>query len=248
VTDDAYLSLGLESRDRVNQQFGGGIPSGSIVLLSGPDGTGKSCLTQRFTYGFCDEGYDTTYISTELDSKGFLEQMYSISYDVTDHLLQDRLLFLNADIDTHRVDGEATGVRDLLPKFSESPGMWESDVIVIDEFAAMLRNDPGFDQSTEYGDEDHAMQSLLNFFRKITSRGKVLILTVSPDGLSDRGLRPLQEAADLYFDIETEQVGSNVQHSMTVKRFSEMKQPVDDTIGFAVEQGRGIVIQSRTVA
>jgi len=53
--------------------------------------------------------------------------MYSISYDVTDHLLQDRLLFLNADIDTHRVDGEATGVRDLLPKFSESPGMWESD-------------------------------------------------------------------------------------------------------------------------
>jgi len=61
-------------------------------------------------------------------------------------------------------------------------------------------------------------------------------------------LRPLRESADLYFKISTEQVGSEIRHSMAVKRFLEMKQPVDDTIGFAVQQGRGITIESRTVA
>jgi flagellar protein FlaH len=35
---------------------------------------------------------------------------------------------------------------------------------------------------------------------------------------------------------------------MVVRRFAGMASPVDDTIGFSVEQGRGITIESRTIA
>ena len=60
------VPLGLDDRDRLNAELGGGIPRGSIVIMEGQYGAGKSALTQRFTYGICEEGHTTTFLSTEL--------------------------------------------------------------------------------------------------------------------------------------------------------------------------------------
>ena len=51
-----HLSIGLEARDRVNHAIGGGIPEGSLVLVEGGTGAGKSVLTARLVYGLCEEG------------------------------------------------------------------------------------------------------------------------------------------------------------------------------------------------
>ncbi len=238
-----HYSLGLETRDRVNQAFGGGLPAGHVVLIEGADGGGKSALVQRFAYGMASEGTHTTYVSTELSSAGFIDQMHSLSYDVVDLLLTERLLFLQADVDT---SGETP--RELLSRLCRPGVLWRADVVIVDGLDALLRNDPTFGEATDAEEEDHVIQSFVSFLRTATNAGKTVVLTVNPEPVTERALRPLRDAAGVLLQLESSAVGNEIRRKALVRRFVEMANPVDDTIGFSVQQGRGITIESRTVA
>jgi flagellar protein FlaH len=242
VTD--RYSLGLTERDRVNHAFGGGLPTGSVVYLEGPDGAGKSAFTQRFAYGFASEGTTTSYVSTELSASTFVDQMHSLSYDVVDHLLFDRLLFLHADVDT---GGEASPRR-LLDRLMEPGPLWSADVVVVDGLDALLRNDPRYEAASERGDEDDVVQSFVSYLRSVTATGRTVVVTVNPDPLTERATRPLRDAARVFLQLETNTVGQEIRRKAVVRRFGEMGAPVDDAIGYSVQQGRGITIESRTIA
>src|SRR6056297_2147555 len=128
-TKDLY-SLGMEDHDRLNKELGGGIPGGSIVLIEGDYGAGKSAMSQRFTYGLCEEGHSVTLVSTELTVRGFIDQMHSLSYDMEEHLL-----FFHADVDTGKsalrstgnVDDEDGNRKQLLKRLMEAEKMWQAD-------------------------------------------------------------------------------------------------------------------------
>lgn len=237
----SHYSLGLGERDRVDHAFGGGLPEASVALLEGPDGAGKSVLTQRMAYGMAEEGTPVAVVSTELTAREYIEQMNSLSYDVVRHLLAERIAFFHADVDT-------AGERELLARLAAPSPLWNADVVIVDGFDAILRNDPAFDAVAERGDEDHAMQEFVSFLRRATATDRTVVLTVNPAAVTERALRPLRDVADVYLQLETKTVGQEIRNQAVVRRFAGMKEPVDDTIGFAVQQGRGIVIESRTVA
>ncbi len=239
-----HYSLGLTDRDRVDNAFGGGFPEGSIVLIEGEDGAGKSALCQRFSYGMASEDSYVTFVSTELESWEFVTQMNSLSYDVVDLLLAEQMLFLHANVDTHD-DGSK---RRLLARFADARTLWKADVVYVDTLSTLLRNDPNFESVIETGEEDHVIQRLITFLRHVTLQDRTVVLTVDPTSVNDDALRPLRNTADVYLDIETNAVGQEIRRSIKVKRFQNMKSPVNDTIGFTVQQGRGVSIVSRTVA
>ncbi|ELY68253.1 ATPase domain-containing protein [Natrinema versiforme] len=239
-----YHSIGLTDRDRVNNAIGGGIPAGSIVLIEGQDGAGKSALSQRFSYGMATEDAYVTYVSTELKSWEFVQQMNSLSYDVVDLLLDEQLLFLHANVDT-RNEGQE---RQLLGRLASAETLWKADVVFVDTLSSLLRNDPNYEAVINEGDEDHVIQRLVTFLRQVTMRDKSVVLTVDPTSVRDDALRPLRNVADIYLEIETNTVGQEIRRKILVRRFQNMKNPVDDSIGFSVQQGRGLSIVSRTVA
>ena len=239
-----HYSLGLAGRDRVDNAFGGGLPEGAIVLVEGEDGAGKSAVCQRFSYGMAEEESYVTYISTELESWEFVQQMHSLSYDVVDHLLGEQLLFLHANIDTHDEGTE----RELLTRFTEAETLWRADVVYVDSLSGLLRNDPSYEAVAGTGDEDHVIQRLVTFLRRVTQQDKTVVFTVDPTSVSEDAMRPLRNVADVYFQLETSTVGQEIRRSVRVRRFQNMKNPVDDSIGFSVQQGRGLSIISRTVA
>ncbi|MFC4542664.1 ATPase domain-containing protein [Halosolutus amylolyticus] len=238
-----YLSIGLSGRDRVNNAIGGGLPEGSIVLIEGEDGAGKSALSQRFSYGMATEDAYVAYISTELESWEFVQQMHSLSYDVVDLLLGEQLLFLHADVDTHNEGAK----RQLLARFAGAETLWNADAVFVDTLSALLRNDPNYEAVSDE-DGDHVIQRLVTFLRQVTMQDKTVVLTVDPTSVRDDALRPLRNVADVYFQLETSQVGQEIRRNILVRRFQNMKTPVDDSIGFSVQQGRGVSIVSRTVA
>ncbi|MEF8813728.1 MAG: ATPase domain-containing protein [Halovenus sp.] len=244
-----HYSLGLTERDRVDHAFGGGLPAGSVCLLEGSAGTGKSVLTQRMAYGFAEERTPVSVVSTELTAGDYIDQMHSLSYDVVDHLLNDRLVFFYADVDTHiQIGSRQRGTRTLLSRlFAPSP-VWDGTVTIVDGFGALLRNDPRFDALTPHQEEDHAMQRIVSMLRRLTAGDRTVVLTVNPEAVTARALQPLRDAADVYLQLETSTVGQTIRNQAVVRRFAGMKNPVDDTIGFAIQQGRGVVIESRTVA
>lgn len=235
-------SLGLEDRDRVNRAFGGGIPVGTLGLIEGPQGAGKSALAQRFAYGFCETDVATTYVSPELTAGEFVAQMQSLSYDVTDHLLADRLLYLSAEAATY---GES---RPLVAPFLSAETLWRADAVVVDGLEALLRNDPDLAPLVESGAADRVTRRLVSALRTRADRETTLLLTVDPSALPERALRPLRSAAGLYLDLEVNHVAGDVRRSAVVRRFEEMPAPVNDTVSFSVEQGRGVTIVTRTVA
>ncbi|WP_336037654.1 ATPase domain-containing protein [Halobacterium yunchengense] len=247
-------SLGMDSHDRLNNELGGGIPGGSIVLVEGDYGAGKSALSQRFTYGLCEEGHSVTLVSTELTVRGFIDQMHSLSYDVEEHLLDEDLLFLEADVDTGgstlrgTTDDDESNRMQLLKRLMEADKMWEADVVIVDTFDAILRNDPKFEALVRQNEERQAALEIISFFRDLVSRGKVIVLTVDPSTVDEEAIGPFRSIADVYLELQMAEVGNDVRRSIAVRRFAGMGEQVGDTIGYSVRSGTGIVIESRSVA
>jgi flagellar protein FlaH len=246
-------SLGLDERDRLNNELGGGIPRGSIVLIEGDYGAGKSAISQRFAYGLCEQDVAVTLLSTELTVPGFIDQMHSLDYGMEEHLLDERLLFLHADVDT---GGNALrgGSKDdanrkkLLKRLMEAEEMWEADVIVIDTFDAILRNDPNFEALVRQNEERQAALEIISFFRDIVTKGKVIVLTVDPSTVDEEAIGPFRSIADVFLELQMAEVGNDVRRSIQVRRFAGMGEQVGDSVGFSVRSGTGIVIESRSVA
>ncbi|MDG5775549.1 ATPase domain-containing protein [Haloarculaceae archaeon H-GB1-1] len=245
------LSLGLEDHDRLNKELGGGIPPGSIVLVEGDYGAGKSAMSQRFSYGLCEEGHTVTYLSTELTVGSFIDQMHSLSYDMVEHMLDESILFLHADIgDSNTFSGgdEDQDRKELLKRLMEADVMWESDFIIIDTFDAILRNDPKFEALVRQNEERQAALEIISYFRDIISRGKSVMLTVDPTTLNEDAISPFRAIADVFIELEMIEVGNDVRRQISVLRFAGMGEQVGDTIGYSVRSGTGIVIESRSVA
>ncbi|MFB6134852.1 MAG: ATPase domain-containing protein [Halanaeroarchaeum sp.] len=246
-------SLGLEERDRLNKELGGGIPRGSIVLVEGDYGAGKSALSQRFTYGLCDQDVSVTLLSTELTVRGFIDQMHSLDYGVEEHLLDERLLFMHADVDTggNTLRGgsdDDSNRRQLLKRLMEADVMWDADVVVIDTFDAILRNDPKFEALVRQNEERQAALEIISFFRDIVTQGKVIVLTVDPSTVDEEAIGPFRSIADVFLELQMAEVGNDVRRSIQVRRFAGMGEQVGDSVGFSVRSGTGIVIESRSVA
>ncbi len=234
-----YLSVGLEGRDRVSNAVGGGFPEGSLVLIEGGTGAGKSVLASRFVYGFCEEGTSIGMVSTQDSAGEFVSQLHSLSYDVVDHLLADRLRYFRAPVDEEQP---------FLDRFLDPGPLWTKQAVVVDGFGTLCRNDTRFAATLDTGEEDRAMERVVARLDKALAAGRLVMLTVDPASVTDRALRPLRSAADVYLELQSEAVGQEIRKKALVRRFTGMKRPVDDTIGFSVQQGRGVVIESRTIA
>jgi flagellar protein FlaH len=251
VGRNELYSIGLDDHDRLNSELGGGVPPGSIILVEGDYGSGKSAISQRFAYGLCDEGHTVTMLSTELTVGSFLEQMNSLGYDMVDHILDENLLFLHADIgDSNALSGSGSDGdrKELLNRLMEAEVMWQSDLIIIDTFDAILRNDPNFEALVRQNEERQAALEIISFFRDVISRGQTIMLTVDPTTLDEEALSPFRSIADVFFELEMVEVGNDVRRQANVRRFAGMGEQVGDTIGYSVRSGTGIVIESRSVA
>ncbi len=245
-------SIDLEDRDRFNGELGGGLPAGSIVLVEGAYGAGKSVLSQRIAYGCCEAGHPVTLLSTEQSVPGFIEQMHSLEYDVTEHLLDDRLLYLHAPLETPGATPQREGDRSqreaYLDRLMAADRMWDADVIVIDTFDAILRKDPTFEALVRGDDGRRGALEIISFFRDVAASGRTVVLTVDQTAVDEDGLRPFRSIADVYLTLEIIEVGNEERRQLSVRRFAGNGEHVGKSIGYSIRAGTGVVIESRSVA
>ncbi len=236
------FSVDLESIDQLNEKLGGGLPEGAIVLIEGEYGSGKSAISQRFAYGLCEANHRVTFISTELPIRQFLTQMHSLGYKrIETHLLNERIFYLYADL------GKFRGKRELLKRMMDARAIWKTDVIIIDTFDAILRNDANFDALVKQDKGRSAALQIISFFRQMIGKGKTIVITIDPTNLSDEVLNPFRAISDVYLEIEMIEIGNEVRKTINVNRFAGMGSQVGDKIGFSVRSGIGIVIEARAI-
>ena len=217
-------------RDALGRSIGGGIPKNSLILVEGKDGSGKSIFVQRVVYGLLKENTSVTYLSTELNTMGFVEQMGSLDYNVTDYILFEKLLFLPM----FPYLGEKQLSKNFVNNLMRAKEIFDKDVIVFDTFSFLLmQNDLDMESNLQ----------LIRFVKKLNSLGKTIIFCVDTDHIDSKFTTIMRSISDLTFRVEVKTFAGEPVRVIFVDRF---KRPGDKTmtaVPFKVEPGKGFAIE-----
>ncbi len=228
--------------DDLCERLGGGLPEGSLVIVMGPNGTGKSVLAQRLLHGLLQNDHEVTYVSTELTTKGFFAQMDSLGYGtVHEAVPEERVVFLP----THPAIGARAPREERLARLVRARRMYEKDVIIIDAFSKFLR-----DHMRDCPEDPRVMdqiEAVLHLFKRLTGTGRTVVLTLDPKEAEARAMEPFVESADVLLHLEKRIVGNAGVRRIIVERMSRAENRYNEVIGYRVEPGVGIVIEIKAV-
>ncbi|HVM45358.1 MAG TPA: ATPase domain-containing protein [Candidatus Thermoplasmatota archaeon] len=232
-------------RDELAERLGGGLPKGALVVMEGEFGTGKSIVVQRMVYGLLRNSCRVTYVSTELTTLHFIEQMHTLDYAVEEFIFNRSLLFLPV----YPVLGFRGNKADLMDRLLNAKRMYASDVIVIDAFSSIVKD---WMRSQVKEMTDHEMtariEDALYHFKLLNAKGKSVILTFQPGDVPDDIAAGLKAAADAYLSCKIDNVGGVVSRSIFVRRFGRAERPVADIIPFRVEPKTGFIVEIKSVS
>ena len=220
-------------RDGLHRHLGGGLPKGALAVISGSVGSGKSAIVQRLIYGLLLHRHSVNVISTEQTTKGFLDQMDSLDYPIKRNLMEGTLRF----IPVFPLIGKPKDRTDFLSRLMSTPGLYESEVVIVDTFSALVMNEMN---------ESKAL-STISFFKKITGRNRTIILTMDPSELPKDVFGPFRSVADILIELRSELVEGTVEHILYVTRYSHAAGPVSTAVGFRIEPRAGFIVDITSV-
>jgi len=221
-------------RDGLHRTFGGGIPKGALCIIEGPYGAGKSAVSQRLAYGFLKNGHSVTYISTELTTKGFIDQMHSLDYPIVDYILSRELMF----IPVYPLIGKARSRYDFLQRLMSAKGLFERDITIIDTFSSLVKDEI---------DRDTAIEAIA-FFKKITGLNKSVILTIDSKDLQSGVFSQFESDCDLLINLKMVSIEGTTTRILFISRYVNPSQAIVDNIGFRIEPKVGFIIDITSVA
>ena len=227
-----YLKI---DRDELHGKLGGGFPEGSLIILEGEDGSGKSALTQRFAYGFLLNGHTVTILSTELTVRDFINQMYSLNYPIANFLLRNRLVF----VPVYPLIGRVRNRNDFLGRLMVSQKLFSTDIVIIDTMTALVK--------ASLNAETRAIQ-LLGFFKKLMAMDKTIILTFERGAIDETILMSFRSTAQIYIETKINRVGGIVNRIAFVRRYSNAQSRIENTIAFRVESGTGLILEIMAIS
>lgn len=119
--------------DSLADSMGLRLPNRSLYVLQGAVGGGKSLVSQRLVYGMVENGVKVLVITTELTTRGWIEQMESIGYGITDAIREGKLMVFS------RFGSIAESSPDVgLIQLLESEAVELADVVVIDSASSLM--------------------------------------------------------------------------------------------------------------
>ncbi len=232
------MSNGIRSfdlkRDELCKKLGGGFPSGSIIMIEGGNGSGRSIFCQRIAYGLLENGATVTYISTQLTTKGFINQMYSLDYKVASFLLKKKLLYIPVQ---SLIDPTPSRI-DFIERLRNGKELYDNDIIIIDTVSALIKHSVNVAKSLE----------LVSFFKKLTGIRKTIILVIEPSEFEPHILTEFTAASDVHLSLKVSTLGSNIKRTIIVNRFTGAASHVESMIGFRVESNVGLVVEIASIS
>ena len=218
-------------QDSLGQSLGTAIPNRALVIVSGGIGSGKSIIGQRMSFGMTANDIKVSLVTTELTTRGWLEQVASIGY-----FMEKRI----DDGDFHLMSSfgviaeQAEDPVDLL-ELLESPALKEAEVVIIDRASQMIP-------------AEIEGPVLLSTLRQYTAQGRTLFLMIDPEEMDSKLLRELQNSAEVVLDMMTSVVGGQLVRTLCVTRFLRAAGPVTERIGWKVMPEMGFIVDITAVA
>ena len=216
---DAIVSTG---DDRLDQNLGGGVPAGSLMLIEGESGAGKSVLVQHFISSALTADRRVLLYSSENTQSSLLVQMDSLGMDVVKSNLKVRVLPASNKARKTPITLEA-----LLKHMSQSQD-W--DLVVFDSLTGFLA-----------GESDEDLLSFYTACKEYHAQRRTIITVVHSNVISDSNLTRIASLCDVYLRLRIDSTGDRLVKSMEVAKIRGATEAADGIFTFDVEAGHGIV-------
>ena len=227
TTPDAVTTIST-GKTEIDKKLGGGIPVGSLTLIEGQSDSGKSVLSQHLVYGALQSKIGVVYYTTENTVKSLLTQMESLSLDVTDNFLLDRLRVYPLRISLNEMDPGSVFTR-LYRHIDTLPGDFK--VIIIDSITNIMTHS---DQSV-----------ILDFFRackELCDQGKSIFMVVHSYAFDEEMLIRVRSMCDSHLKLRLEEVGEKLVKIMEVSKVRNADRSTGNIVTFEVESNMGMRI------
>ncbi len=228
-----FFSVQL-ARDEFHKRIGGGFPGGSIVLMEGSHGTGKSVVCQRIVYGFLQNNLRATYISTQLTTYEFIAQMSSMGYGINRELISGALIY----IPVYPLISKNIRRQNFIDRLIRARPLYEKDAIVIDSLSTMIANDASRD----------SVEDLMAFFKRIAGGEKVIIMTVNPGELPESVVEEIKLASTVIMRLEIKPFGGDIKNVINVVKYNFAQAGFQKVTVFRVEPKIGMVVEITSIS
>ncbi len=223
----------LLDQDSLADSLGAKLPNRSIYIVQGGVGTGKSLISQRMVFGLVENDAKVLVITTELTTRGWVEQMESIGYFITERIRSGQLIVLSRYGTIADTDPEV-GLIDVITCDAAS----KADVIIIDTASSIM---PFIESNSD-------RVNLIQQLRKITSQGRSIMLCIDPDEMDSQMVHNLRANSEVVLDMETTVIGGDIKRNIKVTRFLRAAGPIQTGIGWRVEPSMGFIVDITAVS
>lgn len=206
----------------LDNKMGGGIPLGSLTLIEGDSGAGKSVLSQQMMRGSLDDGYNLALFTSENSVKSLVKQMRSLSLDIIDCLLLQQMRIF--PIEVARLGDRAP--RTLLEAMKKEA---DRDMLYVDSLTSAI--------------PDSSPQEVMSFFeecKRLCASGVTIIIVVHSHGLNRELLIRIRSLCDAHLQLRTEEIGAKLVKTLEVTKVRGADKRTGNIISFEVEPGWGM--------
>src|SRR5512147_230685 len=220
--DDKTTRLISTGNYDLDNKMGGGVPFGSLTLIEGDSGAGKSVLSQQMMHGSLAEGYKLSLFSSENGVKSLVKQMRSLNLDILDYLLLDKLRVF--PIETSRLGKDAPPI--LLKAMKAEKGR---DMVFVDSLTSSI--------------PASSDKEVLGFFedsKRLCTDGTTVITIIHSHGLTRELLTRIRSLCDAHLQLRTEEAGNKLVKTLEVTKVRGAEQTTGNIVSFEVEPGWGI--------
>lgn len=226
----------------LDSRMGGGLPIGTLALIEGNSGSGKSVLSQQITWGALQDGFIASVFTSENTVRSLVTQMRSLDLDILNYLLLGRLQIypmalsrLGAEASSkllRSMQREVQPLRPATPTARPSRKHFKPDLLVIDSVTSAIQN------ATSEADIVHFFEAC----KTICATGTTILLTMHTHvGGGDSHLFGLIRSmcdADLFLSAEED--GQRMVKMLRVVKIRGAASSTGSVVGFDVEPGWGM--------
>ncbi|MDA1128718.1 MAG: AAA family ATPase [Chloroflexi bacterium] len=211
----------------LDKNLGGGIPTGSLMLVEGQSDSGKSVLMQQFTWGSLKDSFKVSVLSTEDTVKSFVRQMGSLDKEIIDYLLLSRLKIYPVKA-TQAKSGPKQALNTLLEALKDQQGM---DLVVVDSITSFIAYS--------------SPEDVISFFEEckgLCDDGMTVALVAHSYAFNTEILVRISSMCDAHLRLSLDNIGEKLIKVMEVAKIRGAQTSTGNITSFDILPGLGMKI------
>ena len=211
-----------------DKKMGGGIPLGSLTLVEGQSGGGKSVLVQQLTWGGLKDGLRILFYTTENTTRSLLKQMDDLGLNVEDYFLLGRLNIFA--VPQAFSEEQSRQVFQVLHRHIAQQAD-DFDVVIVDSLTTFVSNVP-----------DKETLTFFTLCKEFCDQEKTLIFTMHSYAFNETMFIRLRSICDAHLRLKVEEIGDRLIKTLEVAKIRGAEKSTGNVISFDVEPHLGMRI------